>query len=237
MTKFLLQAVLMSIMFLCVADYPVTAQNSCATSPTVLLPLNWPVDPNKLKDWITPRRQEGHLLCWAATTEMAVNFFGRKLPQCEQANDAFFTGRNRCCPDSAMSDCDNTNSSLPQFKRYGFHVSTGFIAQWDELKTFVCEKQNPFLYFYLPTANDREHILLVWGYDTDVQRVYIVDPDGNRDETPGDDPALRGPLTEAYTFDEMFGDFGPMVHTRDFIEICPEATAAANRGSCPRVQE
>jgi len=198
----------------------------CRSFAIFQLPLNWaPVDPTKQQGWITPKKQEGYQLCWAATTEMAVNFYGTNLPQCQQVNDVFFTGTSKCCPNSnilTISGCDNTRWDLPktEFESSGFHVRTDIkITDWSQIKTYLCEKQSPFLYFFQPA--DTEHIILVRGYNRSVNHVFIVDPL---------DPDL-GPSIAAYDFDDMFK--GGENHTRDFLDICPEGAAAANGGSCP----
>ena len=192
---------------------------NCPASTMVQLPLNWPVDPKKQIGWITPKKQEGYQLCWAATTEMVVNYYGRKLPQCQQVDDAFFSGKTTCCPNIVSGNCDGTRWDLPDLSRYDLHFVSGLITDWDQIKIYICERRTPFLYFYRPVGN--EHVILVYGYDTSVNHVFIVD---------SLDPDF-GPVIDAYDFDDMFN--GGEHHTRDFLDLCPKGVAAANGGSCP----
>lgn len=200
----------------------------CAASTISQLDLNWPpdFDSRRKMGYITPKRQEGTVLCWAANTEMVVNFYGVNLPQCQQVDDAFFSGTSTCCPNIAsLGPCDRTRSDLPNLSRYGFHFLSGLITDWGAIKTYICEKRSPFLYFYRPGGNQQEHIILVYGYDTSVNHVFVVDPE---DSTGAGVPTLW-----TYTFNDMFQGGGGVSHTRDYLDICPAGAAAANGGVCP----
>ncbi len=205
----------------------------CTSFAMISLPLNWPVvDPTKQLGWITPKKQEGSVLCWAATTEMALGYHGTNVPQCKQVDDEFYSSSNPgiCCQRVAQNlpltstICDRTDWNPPNFNRYGFHVKTNLtITDWSQLQTYICLKQSPFIYFSEYNGGG-EHTVLVYGYDGSVNHVFIVDPDN---------PATGPSLDTTWDFDTYFkGGVDPyLVHTRDYVDICPN-TSLDPSGSC-----
>ena len=83
---------------------------------------------------VTLHPQDTKMWCWAASGQMVMEYLGRKVAQCEQANHRF--GRNDCCPIAGAevpSDC--VNGGWAEYKQWGFSFkkTTNYALTWDEL--------------------------------------------------------------------------------------------------------
>ena len=83
---------------------------------------------------VTLRPQETKMWCWAASGQMVMEYLGRKVAQCEEANHRF--GRDDCCPSAGAevpSDC--VIGGWAEYKKWGFSFkkTTNYALTWDEL--------------------------------------------------------------------------------------------------------
>ncbi len=199
--------------------------NPCDSLSLLTLPMN-------------PTEQKGDLLCWAATSHMAMRMFpppdGGNIRQCEQANNRF--GRNDCCANSTTDElgnqaCDRTG--WPEWSKYDFHALTGKIINWGELVTYLCQRHTPILYAYRYVRNASLHMKIAYGYQTTLvegssaeeettsRHVFVIDPG---------DP-VGGYQVEVLDFDAWFMDENPdILRRRDYFDICPNAYVV--NGSC-----
>ena len=82
---------------------------------------------------VTLRPQETSMWCWAASGEMAMDFLGTDVTQCDQANRRF--GRNDCCNNPVPGAC--VNGGWPEFNKYAFNVehTTDAALTWAQVQS------------------------------------------------------------------------------------------------------
>ncbi len=80
--------------------------------------------------------------CWAASGEMAMEFLGTAVDQCDEANKRF--GRTDCCNSPTPAAC--VVGGWPEFDKYGFTFQKTDDAplSWDQIKDEVYCKKKPF---------------------------------------------------------------------------------------------
>ncbi|MCA0239147.1 MAG: C39 family peptidase [Bacteroidetes bacterium] len=107
------------------------------------------------------RPQETSMWCWAASGEMCMDFLGRDVTQCDQANKRF--GRTDCCNSSVPSDC--VNGGWPEFDKYDFTFNTTSDTplSWDALKTQIYCFKKPFAFSWHWNGGGG-HMMVVTGY-------------------------------------------------------------------------
>lgn len=78
---------------------------------------------------VTLRPQQASNWCWAASGEMVMEYLGKPITQCVQANDRF--NRSDCCSHPTSTACNRPN--WPYWQKYGFtfHQTTDTPLTWD----------------------------------------------------------------------------------------------------------
>jgi len=123
--------------------------------------------------------QETSAWCWAASGEMIMEFLGRRVRQCVQANNAL--GRNDCscsqCTGSKEGDaCEE--GGWPEFFRYGFDYkrTSNQALSWEQLKREISGDRPVAFSWHL--AEGGGHMMVAVGFFVrDGQRyVEVIDP-------------------------------------------------------------
>lgn len=130
---------------------------------TCLLLLSSCCTPNALigSQAIPLRAQETNMWCWAASGEMAMDFLGTNVTQCDQANKRF--GRNDCCNSTVPTAC--INGGWPEFDKYNFTFSrtSNAALSWSALKKQIYCLRKPVPYSWHWNSGGG-HMMVVTGY-------------------------------------------------------------------------
>ncbi|MBN2223701.1 MAG: C39 family peptidase [Deltaproteobacteria bacterium] len=120
--------------------------------------------------------QETEMWCWAASAEMVMDYLGKDIPQCIQANDRFI--RRDCCQNPTPIPC--VQGGWPQFEKYGFSYdkTNNTALSWDEIKSQIDDLKSPFCFSWLWNGGGGGHMMVVVGYRTANGKNYveIIDP-------------------------------------------------------------
>lgn len=121
------------------------------------------------------RPQETGMWCWAASGEMAMDFLGTDVTQCDQANRRF--GRTDCCNNPVPNAC--VNGGWPEFAKYGFnseHTSDAPLS-WEQVRSEIYCAKRPFAFSW-HWSGGGGHMMIVRGYVTleGTNYVYVNDP-------------------------------------------------------------
>ena len=124
---------------------------------------------------VTLRPQETSMWCWAASGEMAMDFLGTNVTQCDQANKRF--SRNDCCNAPVPGAC--VNGGWPEFNKYAFTVehTTDAALSWAQVRSEIFCAKRPFAFAWHWNGGGG-HMMIGRGYVTleGVNYVYINDP-------------------------------------------------------------
>jgi hypothetical protein len=124
---------------------------------------------------VTLRPQETDMWCWAASGQMVMEYLGRLVAQCEQANNRF--GLTACCQSPVPGDC--AQGGWPEFGKYGFtyHTTSDTPLSWDQIKEQISVRHTPFAFSWHWTGGGG-HMMVVTGYsEHDGDRwVRVLDP-------------------------------------------------------------
>lgn len=127
---------------------------------------------------VTLRPQQTDNWCWAASGQMTMEFLGKFVTQCTEANNRF--GRTDCCDGSScpMPNCDS--GGWPEYPKYGFSASTTSSAalSWDELWNQINCRQDPVAFSWAWTGGGG-HMMVVRGLQIQAdgtKMVQINDP-------------------------------------------------------------
>ncbi|MFO0952094.1 MAG: C39 family peptidase [Isosphaeraceae bacterium] len=130
------------------------------------------------------RPQEKPNWCWAATSQMTMEFDHRNgtqdVSQCQQVSKKLSLGAGGCC--SSSQDCDVTG--WPIFTQFNFTATSTSSQElsWDDVRAEI-DAGRPFCFTLkwtesaLNTASG--HMVLVRGYEIDAQNqrwVHVIDP-------------------------------------------------------------
>ena len=124
--------------------------------------------------------------CWAASAQMIMEYLGRKVSQCVQANNRLH--RSDCCNQPTPRDCDK--GGWPQFELYWFSAKTTsnaplswstiqkLLAPTDQTKTCMA---TPFAFsweFVDPYDPGHGHMMVAVGYNTvnGINYITVDDP-------------------------------------------------------------
>jgi hypothetical protein len=129
---------------------------------------------------VTLRPQETEKWCWAASAQMVMEYLGKQVEQCKQANDRL--NRNDCCKNPTPRDCIKGN--WPDFKKYGFtfQQTTNAPLSWTTLKVQLAPNScagTPFAFTWQYPNNGGGHMMVATGYFTDVdgkRYVFVNNP-------------------------------------------------------------
>ncbi len=107
------------------------------------------------------RAQETSMWCWAASGEMAMDFLGTNVSQCDEANKRF--GLTNCCNSSVPSAC--VNGGWPEFAKYDFTFkrTSDSALSWGSLKKQIYCRRKPVPYSWHWNSGGG-HMMVVTGY-------------------------------------------------------------------------
>jgi len=136
----------------------------CTPTPSESLPVT--LHPQQMSYW-----------CWAASGQMVMDYLGKNVDQCTQANNEF--GTSNCCGSPFPGSCNN--GGWPEFDKYGFssvHTSDAPLS-WEQVKSEIsssCGKR-PFCFTW-HWAGGGGHVMTAIGYDSidGTRRVEVNDP-------------------------------------------------------------
>ena len=134
--------------------------------------------------------QETSMWCGLAAGQMVMEYFGRHVPQCQQANDMY--DRTDCpCHECSGSPISNPileclQGGYPDFRRYGFDFSQTHeeALDWDDLRSELSGGHNcrkaPVVFTH-NLLGDSAHIMVATGYTTagGANFVEVADPFGS----------------------------------------------------------
>jgi hypothetical protein len=107
------------------------------------------------------RPQETSMWCWAASGQMCMQFLGKSVTQCDEANKQF--GRSDCCNSPVPGDC--VNGGWPEFAKYNFKSdrTSNTALSWDALKKQIYCSRRPVAYCW-PWTGGGGHMMVALGY-------------------------------------------------------------------------
>ncbi len=121
------------------------------------------------------RAQETGMWCWAASAQMCMQFLGKNVDQCVQANNEF--GRTDCCNSTVPSAC--INGGWPEFAKYNFSFNrtSDKALSWDDLKKQIYCFKKPVAFSWHWTGGGG-HMMVVTGYAVinNEKYLFINDP-------------------------------------------------------------
>ncbi len=121
------------------------------------------------------RAQQTNMWCWAASGQMVMEFLGKNVSQCDEADKRF--SHNDCCNSPTPAPC--IQGGWPEFDKYGFAFQTtsDTALSWDELRAEIATHNRPFAFSW-HWIGGGGHMMVVRGFLTvDGKRfVSINDP-------------------------------------------------------------
>jgi hypothetical protein len=167
---------------------------------------------------VTPRYQEAGYWCWAASGQMVMEFLGRNVSQCEQAENRF--GRADCCRDCCPLPTGSLCNAggLPEFCKYDFTFQKTCDAAltWDQVRTEIAINRKPFAFSW-HYRGGRGHMMVAYGYTIqDDERLVLVN-----------DPQ-QGNHRYDVTYEGYVGDGNFRWHWNDYYSVTPGACAVGS---------
>ncbi len=167
-------------------------------------------------------RQENPMWCWAASTQMILDYMGDSVTQCEQVSDVL--PEEDCCallsskeqlskPEKKARRKCKRKGNWPIFDKLGFDADltdTTTALSWDELKQEI-ENNRPVAFAW-NWKGGGSHMMVVRGY-ADPHWVYINDP-----WPPQGDFTKAGGEHRIITYKEYVTGSNH-THNRDFYNI------------------
>jgi hypothetical protein len=126
-----------------------------AFKPVTEVSLNVALIPQETRNW-----------CWAASAEMAMEFLGGNVQQCDEANKEF--GRNDCC---TIQRCPNpvyshacVTGGWPEYSKYGFSSkrTSNTALTWEQLWEQIYCKRAPVAFSW-HWSGGGGHMMVVRG--------------------------------------------------------------------------
>ncbi len=114
-----------------------------------------------------------NMWCWAASGQMMMDYLGKNVDQCTQANQRF--GLTTCCNTPTPSDC--VKGGWPNFPNWGFSVDTttwGTALSFSQLKQQIDNNQP--VGFSWGWTGGGGHMMVARGYMNSPQLVLINNP-------------------------------------------------------------
>ncbi|MDA9415287.1 hypothetical protein XI07_16055 [Bradyrhizobium sp. CCBAU 11445] len=164
---------------------------------------------------VTLRPQKTGMWCWAASGQMVMEYLGKSVEQCIQAN--YRLHRSDCCNSPTPDEC--VSGGWPEFERYGFQFkrTNGTPLTWNQLRSQLAAKKvgepcsfTPFAFSWRWIGNGG-HMMVATGYTTT--------PDGKNYVHVNDpwEPNIGATRTILYeVYDQLPGDH---THWDDFYDI------------------
>jgi hypothetical protein len=133
---------------------------------------------------VTLRPQKTNMWCWAASGQMVMEYLGKAVQQCTEANNRF--GRNDCCNTPTPAAC--VMGGWPEFNKYGFtfKTTTNAALPWPTLQAQLAQQSSresvclgrPFAFSW-HWVGGGGHMMVATGYTTDTagkQYVFVNNP-------------------------------------------------------------
>jgi hypothetical protein len=164
---------------------------------------------------VTLRPQKTDMWCWAASGQMVMEYLGKPVEQCIQANNRLH--RSDCCKSPTPDEC--VLGGWPEFDKYGFQFkrTNGTALPWDQLRRELAAKTGggpcsftPFAFSWRWIGNGG-HMMVATGYTTT--------PDGKNYVHINDpwEPNIGTTRTILYdVYDQLPGDH---THWDDFYDV------------------
>ncbi|BBO14896.1 hypothetical protein CO683_23725 [Bradyrhizobium ottawaense] len=171
--------------------------------------------PSTMELQVTLRPQKTGMWCWAASGQMVMEYLGKSVEQCIQAN--YRLHRSDCCNSPTPDEC--VSGGWPEFERYGFQFkrTNGTPLTWNQLRSQLAAKKvgepcsfTPFAFSWRWIGNGG-HMMVATGYTTT--------PDGKNYVHVNDpwEPNIGATRTILYeVYDQLPGDH---THWDDFYDI------------------
>src|SRR6185295_17636717 len=123
--------------------------------------------------------QETDAWCWAASGEMIMDYLGRQVPQCEQANKAL--GRDDCsCTECSrpIQDAACVAGGWPEFFRYGFRYerTSNRALSWAQLKREISHDRPVAFSWHLGGYGGHMMVAVGFFVRDGVRYVEVLDP-------------------------------------------------------------
>jgi Papain-like cysteine protease AvrRpt2 len=163
-------------------------------------------------------KQDNAAWCWAASTQIVMDFHNKFIKQCDIVNAIFQNGNDVCCGDRMFdTTCSRGGSPDTVFKKFDFNfnkftIPPDKVLRWDQFPGQICNN-GPFI-FGVRFKDGGRHLFVVRGYRTD--------PDGERIVEVTD---LWNDEFFDILYEEFVGDTDPessnfgYTHIRDYIDI------------------
>jgi hypothetical protein len=179
-------------------------------NPLTQFSLNVPMHAQETSNW-----------CWAASGQMIMDFLGRNVAQCTEANNRF--GRSDCC---SIALCPNPVTPTyvnkqcigcpcpgwPEFNKYGFDFSrtSNKALSWDELNNQIICLRRPVAFSWGWTGGGG-HMMVARGLRIAVDGTEYVEINDPWSPCSGDHRFIT------YTFYDQFS--GDHTHWDDYYNI------------------
>lgn len=134
---------------------------------------------------VTFHPQETERWCWAASGEMVMEYLGKSVPQCTQANDQFGLANCPCneCGPNPVADPSCVKGGWPEFSKYGFSSrrTNGTALSLRQLKEELSRAEGcgrrPVAFTWR-WIGEGAHMMVAYGYESigDSVFIYAYDP-------------------------------------------------------------
>ena len=154
------------------AQFSATAAATTPSKPTFASTPPSGVPP-LVKLQVTYRPQDADNWCWAAVSQMVMEFIKVNAEQCKQADKRL--GFTTCCPTPTKDYCDR--ASRLSFDLYSLTAKSGAtMSEYDIIRELTVTKQ-PFV-FRRTYDEGPPHFFVVYGYEYDAAgfNLWIYDP-------------------------------------------------------------
>lgn len=110
--------------------------------------------------------------CWAASSEMVLDFARKPVSQCKLAGDIFYQNSQYCCQTPTPAGC--VKGAWPKLEWYGvnYQKANGAVS-WEQIKTDI--NRNAPLLASFRLASGVGHMVTVVGYGTGAQGQRLVE--------------------------------------------------------------
>jgi hypothetical protein len=196
------------------------AGKPAAPPPSAVVPADGPVLsngtalPKKASLNVRLVGQETELWCWAASTEMIVEFLdpAQDVKQCDEASNQ--DPPKLCCGATMEDGC--INGGWPDFGRYKFNATrtSSQALPWDTICEQIARKKAPIAFSWKWTGGGG-HMMVIVGYSLvgDQKYLTVYDP-----LPPTEGGAAGGHLISAMTY-EQYVQSDDHTHWDDFYDI------------------
>jgi hypothetical protein len=188
---------------------------------------------------IALRPQEKANWCWAATSQMTMEFGsrngGQNVTQCNQASKKLNLDTiDKCC--SSIVDCDVAGWPIFDLFKFDADQTDHAPLKWDDLKREI-DDQRPFCFAMKwqdsILGRGTGHMVLVHGYEVDAQGqkwVHVIDPEPLPNPAATDPDLKRGgdvfsiryeDYVENKTNGAVNSRWGGYSHWNDYFNVRP----------------